>query len=368
MSIFEGEDLALRAVLFTLLLLVFIVGLTGNITVCHTFRKHSLLRTVTNLIIINTAITAIVHCLLNIPASLIYLASLDDELSRWNTSTMEYVCKANGFMNSVCLFESMFSLIVLSGSRYWCILRPTTFQSVFSKRRTLFLLCLTWLCAIALSSAPLLGWSQFSHSKGKMMCISMWKNTISYTIFITLTVFILPSFAIIGIYYKIYKHIKSHERMLKLYRIASVCHLYTQQRKNYTKSLFKDYQVTKLIWTLFVIFVASWFPYFGANLIFEFVEGDIPRSVDAMLTLTTILNTTCCPIIYGLVNRQFRKGFWESICCSKPRKVKGTRRRWARNYESTEMRSSLRTYQQTSRAHFHELNVNDIPTVCVSTV
>ena len=156
--------------------------------------------------------------------------------------------------------------------------------------------------------------------------------------------------------------------MLKLYIIACVSQVYTERRKNYTKSLFKDYQVTKLIWILFIIFVASWFPYFGVNLILEFTDSEIPRSVDAILTLTTIFNTTCCPIIYGLVNRQFRKGFWESICCSKPRKVQTTRRRWTRNWESTEMRSSLRTYQQTSRVHFHELNANDVATVCVTAV
>ena len=356
MRVFEGDCLVLRAVLFTLLLLVFIVGLTGNITVCHTFRKHSLLQTVTNLIIINTTITAIVHCLFNIPTSLYFLA-VNEELP-------EVACKVNGFMNSVCLFESMFSLLVLSGSRYWCILRPTTFQSIFSKRHTLFLLFLTWLLALALSSAPLLGWSNFIPSKEKMMCVSMWKNTISYTIFITVTVFVLPSCVIIGIYYKIYQHIKSHEKVLKLYRIVSVNQAYYNQRRtNYTKSLFKDYQVTKLIWTLFIIFVASWFPYFGVNLILESVESGIPRSVDAILTLTTIFNTTCCPIIYGLVNRQFRNGFWESICC-----IQKARRRLTRNCESTDMRSSFRTYQQTSRTHFHELNVNDVATVCVTAV
>jgi hypothetical protein len=352
--------MAFRLLVFTLLLLVFLVGLTGNITVCHTFRQHSLLQTVTNLIIINAAITAIFHCLFNIPTSLIFLA-LDNDLPL-------AACKLNGFMNSLCLFESMFSLLVLSGSRYWCILRPTTFQSIFSRKHTLFLLGTTWLVAFALSSAPLLGWSQFFQSKGKMMCISMWKDSISYTIFITLTVFILPSFAIIGIYYKIYKHIKSHEKMLKLYRIACVSQVYATQRNNYTKSLFKDYQVTKLIWTLFIIFVASWFPYFGVNLIFEFIDSDIPHIVDSILTLTTILNTTCCPIIYGLVNRQFRTGFWESICCCKTRKVLTARLPWTRNWESTEMRSSLRTYQQTSRVHFHELNPNDIAHVCVTAV
>ncbi|XP_028391045.1 melanopsin-like [Dendronephthya gigantea] len=361
MSFFEEDDVEFRAVFFTLLLLVFIVGLIGNATVCHTYRKNSLVQTVTNLIIINTAITAIFHCLFNIPLSLIYLA-LDDELPAG-------ACKANGFMNSICLFESMFSLLVLSCSRYWCILRPTTFQAIFSKRHTLFLLCITWLLAIALSSAPLMGWSQFLESKGKMMCVSMWRNSLSYTIFITLTVFIIPSFAIIGIYYKIYKHIRSHERMLKLYRIVCISQVYTPRRKNYSKSLFKDYQVTKLIWTLFIIFVASWFPYFGVNLIFESIQSAIPQGVDAFLTLTTILNTTCSPIIYGLVNRQFRKGFWENICCWKPRNVShGPRRRWNRNYDSTDMRSSFRTYQQTSRAHFHELNANDVAAVCVTAV
>ena len=360
MTAFEGEYVAFRAVLFALLLFVFIIGLIGNITVCHTYRKHSLLQTVTNLIIINSAINAIVHCLCNIPMSLIYLA-VDGGLA-------DEACKFTGFMTSVCLFESMFSLLVLSGSRYWCILRPTSFQYIFSKRHTLFLLVLTWLLALALSAAPLSGWSHFHESNGKMMCVSMWKKSLSYTIFITLTVFILPSCAIIVIYYKIYKHIKSHQNMLKLYTIACVSQDYTPRRKRYTKSLFKDYQVTKLIWTLFIIFIASWFPYFGVNLIFESIRNDIPRTVDAILTLTTILNTTCCPVIYGLVNRQFRKRFWESICCCKPRDIQNARQRRTRNFESTDMRSSLRTYQQTSRANFYELNVNDIPTVCVTAV
>lgn len=358
--IFQGDYLSLRVVLFTLLLPVFIVGLIGNITVCRTFRRNSLLQTVTNIIIINTAVTAILHCFFNIPTSLIYLA-LDRELPR-------EACRLNGFMNSMCLFESMFSLLVLSGSRYWCILRPTTFQAVFSKRRTLYLLCSTWLIAIGFSSAPLLGWSKFIYSCGKMMCISMWKDTLSYTIFITLTVFVLPSCAIIGIYYKIYRHIKLHERVLKLYRIACVSQVYTPHRKKLTKSLFKDYQVTKLIWMMFVIFVASWFPYFGVNLIFESTNSFIPRSVDAVLTLTTIFNTTCSPIIYGLVNRQFRKGFWESICCSESRNGQTARRRWPRVWDSTDKRSSLRTYQQTSRSHIHELNVNEVATVCVTAV
>lgn len=355
MSTFTDNDRDFRIALFTLLLAVLLAGLCGNATVCHTFRKNPSLRTVTNHIIINMAATAIAHCLLNIPVTLINLA-----LDRWALG--QAYCLVNGLTNSVCLFESMFSLVLLCISRYWCILHPTRFQAIFSKQRTLFMIALSWFFSFALSSPPLFGWSRYHFCQGKMMCVSMWKHSISYTSFIAIMVFLLPSFSIIAVYYKIYKHIKSHQRLLKLYTFAATAPLCpTSHRANFSKSIFKDYQITKLIWTLFIIFVASWVPYFGVNLVFEAVEGDIPRSVDAILTWITIFNTACSPIIYGLVNRQFRKGFWEGIRCFKNGEVtaKGHRRWRSRFRDSLDWRSSLRTFPQTSRTHFNELNVNE---------
>lgn len=365
MSSFAEKDRELRITFFTLLLSVFLVGLFGNIIVYSTFRKYSSLHTVTNLIIINMAATAVAHCLLNIPISLTYLA-----LDRWPLGHV--YCKVNGLTNSVCLFESMFSLVVLGSSRYWCIVHPTMFQAVFSKRHTLFMIALSWLLALILSSPPLFGWSNFQSSAGKMMCISIWRHSISYTGFITVSVFLVPSIAIIAVYYRIYKHIKSHERLLKLYTPVTTTALgpsTTVRRKHFSKSIFKDYQITKLIWTLFVIFVASWVPYFGVNLIFEFLDDVIPRSLDVILTLTTIFNTVCNPIIYVLVNRQFRKRFWDGIRCCKNtgfRKSGRQRRTANRCRDSTEMRSSWRTHQLTSRTQFHDSSVNGV--ICISAV
>lgn len=363
----DNDDQGLRITLFALLSVVFLVGVSGNAIICNTFRKNASLQTVTNLVIINMATTAIIQCLLNIPVSLTNLV-----LGRWAFG--DVYCQVNGLSSSVCLFESMFSLVVLSGSRYCCILHPTTFQATFSKRRTLSMIASSWLLAFALSSPPLFGWSDFQPGASEMMCVSMWKHSVSYTSFVAITVFLIPTCAIIAVYSKIYRHIKAHQRLLKLYTLATAVPLGNtlHRRRRSSGSVFKDYQVTKLILTLFVIFVASWGPYFAVNLIFEALEDTIPARLDVILTWSIICNTACSPIVYGLMNRQLRRGFCDSLRCLKTRAGttrESIRRQWTsmRYRDSTEARSSLRTWHQTSRANYPDANPSGV-VMCVSSV
>ena len=307
----QGNFLALRIFQAVGMCVFILTGIPGNFLVCYLVRRTRRLRTVTNLIISNLAVADLGVCLFNIPVSLVTVI-----FNRWMLT--DFVCSIAGFTNALFLFEALWSLALVSISRYWCIVQPGKFSVIFTRRRTMAMITATWFLSLFCALPPLFGWSHYAFTVGKSTCYFNLSDHLPYTITLAIVVFILPYILITVPYYRIFRFIRGHSRKMSINSLSS-------SFRKANRPTFQDFKVTKLLLVVVCVFVACWTPHIVVNLLNGFaVIQPIPRILDAISTFLAFLSSSCNPFIYGLMNKKFRKGFRAILCapCQKCAKAK----------------------------------------------
>ncbi|XP_050305848.1 orexin receptor type 2-like [Anthonomus grandis grandis] len=116
--------------------IVFIVGLFGNILVCvAVYRNHSM-RTVTNYFIVNLAVADALVILFCLPFSVVW-----DVTSTWWFGTA--MCKFVLNIQNVSVTVSILTLTFISIDRWYAICHPIAFRSTTGKAKTA--ICIIWI-------------------------------------------------------------------------------------------------------------------------------------------------------------------------------------------------------------------------------
>lgn len=287
------------------LTLFFVTGIPGNSVICFLVYRSSRLRTVTmvtNLIIGNLAVADLAVCLLKVPVSVATIVA-----GSWVLGQL--FCNVVGFINALLLFEVLYSLALVSISRYCCVVSPSKFSAFFTKRRTFFMIAGTWIFSILCALPPIFHWGYYHYEEGKATCVIAMNQSLSYTIVLAIVQFIIPFLLITVPYCKIFRFLRTHNRRLSANSITS------SFRRQSRTSLFHDFKMTKLLLIIVIFFVACWAPYSVVNLLGGFnIINPIPLGLDAVCNLLTFLSSSCNPFIYGLLNNQFQKGFRDIFC------------------------------------------------------
>ena len=194
------------------------------------------------------------------------------------------VCQIAGFFNSLLLFEALSSLALVSISRYCCVVQPSEFASIFTKKRTMLMISITWILSILCAIPPFCGWSRYLYQPSKATCVSELTEDISYTIIFAVIAFIVPFLLILIPYFKIFRFIRATSRRLSLHTLTNAPH----HRLRAYKSIFHDFKVTKLLLVVVCVFVACWTPHIITNLLGEVYYLVIDSSRGIIRTLIVI--------------------------------------------------------------------------------
>jgi hypothetical protein len=133
--------------------LVFLVSLTGNVLVIWAIYRDKQLRTNTNILVANMAVSDLVYSLVAIPQRF-----LDINLSgygRWliNGNIGLALCKILPFLQTVCLAVSFYSCIFIAVDRYHAVAHP--FRGGFSRSRLKYIMPGIWIFASVMFSGEL---------------------------------------------------------------------------------------------------------------------------------------------------------------------------------------------------------------------
>ncbi|MXQ85732.1 hypothetical protein E5288_WYG016479 [Bos mutus] len=138
----------------TVILLVGLTGMLGNLTVIYTFCRSRGLRTPANMFIINLAVSDFLMSFTQAPvffASSLYKQWLFGEAG----------CEFYAFCGALFGITSMITLTAIALDRYLVITRPLATVGMVSKRRAALVLLGVWLYALAWSLPPFFGWSAY---------------------------------------------------------------------------------------------------------------------------------------------------------------------------------------------------------------
>lgn len=299
----KGYKEPLTIALIVLYSIVFFVGLLGNIFVIITVFHYKHMRTLTNVFLVNLAISDLLVVLFCIPITL-------------GTSVYkDYVygigmCKLTSFLQGSAISVSSLSLLTISINRFIAIHRPLRARIIFSKRRVYFVIVAIWCMSFSVF-VPLLVVNEIQNTGipsffNRRICSEKWdqpNGKKSYDIMVFICIFLIPMLVMVFSYTKI---------SLVLWRTQDKA--ITQTRR----VILQRRRTVKLLICVVVIFCVCWLPYNITNIWLEFEVSQaglvVSTQVYPLLQLLGISNSAINPICYCMMSSGFQKAFLRLIC------------------------------------------------------
>uniref|UniRef100_A0AAY4BKF2 G-protein coupled receptors family 1 profile domain-containing protein n=1 Tax=Denticeps clupeoides TaxID=299321 RepID=A0AAY4BKF2_9TELE len=367
LSPYYQHSFTVAAVYTLAYLFIFLLCMTGNGLVCLIVLKNHHMRTVTNLFILNLAISDLLVGIFCIPTTLV-----DNLITGWPFSNA--VCKLSGFVQGVSVCASVFTLVAIAvdsvgallnhllspfcicWNKFRCIVYP--FKPKLNLLVAKATIGIVWLLAFAIMF-PSVIMLEVKQENGHYMvydddvnrtsplyyCYETWPNPEMrkiYTTVLFVHIYLLPLTLIILLYICI---------GAKLYTTTVLSHAEQPEAGPGVKPTIshRKVKVIKMLILVALLFMLSWLPLWTLMLLTDYArpEGDrldlLTAYVFPFSHWLAFSNSSVNPIIYGYFNENFRRGFQAACqpqagCLELQRQLisrKSSRQGWAGSLKDT---------------------------------
>ncbi|ELU16740.1 hypothetical protein CAPTEDRAFT_28758, partial [Capitella teleta] len=229
--------------------LIFLVGVVGNSLVIFIILRQKAMRTTPNIFIGSLALGDLLLLLVSVPFyGMIYT------LSDWPHG--DFLCRLNGFLVTLSLGVSIFTLTALSADRYMAIMHPMKRYTDSPSRRTVVIAAAIWLVAAVFAavegSARNIKIYKFDNAASMRICNSHPEEWGAwFTCFRTsmrFVVYFVVPIVIIGVLY------------LLMARSLWTSGSFTQQSEAAARQTETRRKVAILVLSIVVLFVICWLP------------------------------------------------------------------------------------------------------------
>ncbi|NXU00679.1 NPFF2 protein, partial [Buphagus erythrorhynchus] len=302
---------SVAAVFITSYLLIFLLCMVGNGGVCFIILWSKHMRTVTNLFILNLAVSDLLVGLFCLPTTL-----LDSIVAGWPFGSL--VCKMSGTIQGISVSASVFTLVAIAVDRFRCIVHP--FKQKLTVPTAVAIIVAIWLLAVAIMcpSAVLLQVQKEKRfqvllgsgnaTRPVFWCREEWPDPGMRRIYTTVlfaNIYLAPLSLIVVMYARISISL-SHTSMPGAGKSGQ------EQQHSVWK---RKQKAIKMLILVTLLFTLSWLPLWTLMLL-----SDYASLSDLQLQLINIYiypfahwlafsNSSINPIIYGFCNENFRRGF-----------------------------------------------------------
>lgn len=305
------QDIYLTVVTCSLIAILIVLTLLGNLLVMTAFYLYKELRTITNYFLVSLSVADLLTALLAMP---IFMVSRISKENMFPGGTVFYDVWRS--IDLICGTASIWNLCLVSLDRLLAVASPLTHLVILTPSRAKAAILLVWAISAALSGLLLLNWSH----KG---------------IAITIISFFLPLVIIIFSYVKIYQV------------TTRTCAL----RRNGGTRLKRDIHSAKQMVIVIGVFILCWVGFFVLTLILSTKKSlsyAINPAILDILKSLTYLNSCINPLLFTTVSRKFKKAITDILHC---RRV-NFRRRIMPNGNKTR-RTNMSSLLDSSFSHNH---------------
>ncbi|XP_013027998.1 neuropeptide FF receptor 1 [Anser cygnoides] len=304
---------------------IFLMCMIGNILVCFIVVKNRQMRTVTNMFILNLAISDLLVGIFCMPTTLV-----DNLITGWPFDNT--MCKMSGLVQGMSVSASVFTLVAIAVERFRCIVHP--FRQKLTLRKALVTIAVIWVLALLIMcpSAITLTVTREEHhfmvdtynnSYPLYSCWEAWPETGMRRIYTTVLfshIYVAPLALIVVMYTRI---------AFKLFKSAAPAHGARPEEPEGRKVSRKKAKVINMLIIMALFFTLSWLPLWTLMLLMDY--GCLSERQLRLVAIyvfpfahwLAFFNSSANPIIYGYFNENFRRGFQEAFrapFCSPPRR------------------------------------------------
>ncbi|XP_022798045.1 somatostatin receptor type 5-like [Stylophora pistillata] len=192
-------------------------------------------------------------------------------------------------------------MVLMALNRYYKIVKPAKYQSVFTKKFIISTALAVWATLIVLSLVCVLAFGFPNHvCPAFALPLSAYGMPIALPALLFITYFPYPVFAFC--YWKVYSAVKMHNGNLS-WQSANV----------------EDVRVSKILFITVVGFVSLWLPSQTIYLVSYYVR--LPRQLALLATLSVFSSSFINPFVYGFMNRSFRNEFKKCLSLKKKQSI-----------------------------------------------
>ncbi|KAI4875721.1 hypothetical protein NFI96_005574 [Prochilodus magdalenae] len=325
---FYLHEPSVSAIFIVSYLLIFVVCMVGNGVVCFIVLRSKSMRTVTNLFILNLAISDLLVGIFCMPTTLV-----DNIITGWPFGSL--VCKLSGMVQGISVSASVFTLVAIAVDRFRCIVYP--FKQKLTISTCTLIIIVIWVLAISIMCPSGVMLQVTKESRVSILlgdgnatrpfywCRENWPNQEMRKIYTTVlfaNIYLAPLTLIVIMYARI---------GIMLFKTAvpacasqaggsgsgsgtgsgkaSGC-----EGRGHTVSR-KKKRVIKMLLVVALLFILSWLPLWTLMMLSDYASLSehqhrvINIYVYPLAHWLAFCNSSVNPIIYGFFNENFRRGF-----------------------------------------------------------
>ncbi|XP_073686040.1 neuropeptide FF receptor 1 like 1 [Garra rufa] len=287
-------------------LLVLLLCVVGNGLICLVVIRNRNMRSVTNLFILNLAISDLLVGVFCVPTTLI-----DSLISGWPFN--QITCTMSNLIQGMSVSASVFTLVAIAVDRFIGIVYP--FHHRLRPVTALIAIIFIWLLAFAIiipSAATMtvihledMYMVQDNQVYPLLVCFEDWARADMrrvYTLIIFIQVYLVP-LGLISIMYS-----------------CIAAKLTSKLRENRVQTR-RRMKVIKMLIMVAILFMVSWLPLWTLMLLTDYQDLD-RQQIDFLSSYIfpvahwlVFFNSGVNPIIYGFFNENFRRGFQAAVGC-----------------------------------------------------
>ncbi|XP_033748809.1 LOW QUALITY PROTEIN: rhodopsin, GQ-coupled-like [Pecten maximus] len=297
--------------------IVGLLGITGNSVVIYIFSNNKSLRSPSNLLVINLAVSDLIFSAFNgFP-----LLTISSFHQKWMFGSI--TCQLYGFVGGVFGLMSINTLAAISIDRYIVITKPLQASQTMTRSKVHLMIMFVWVFSILLSVPPFFGWGAYIPEGFQTSCtfdyLTKTPRTRAFIIVLYLFGFALPLIIISICYIMIIHGVRRHDQ--KMLTLAN--NLKAEDIRANNKRAQSELKISKIAMTVTCLFIISWSPYAVIALIAQFGPAHwitpLVSELPMMLAKSSSMHN---PIIYALSHPKFRTALYKRapwmFCCCKP--------------------------------------------------
>ncbi|XP_061674182.1 neuropeptide FF receptor 1 like 2 [Syngnathoides biaculeatus] len=298
---------------------IFLLCMVGNMLVCLIVLGNHHMRTVTNLFILNLAISDLLVGIFCIPTTLV-----DNLITGWPFSNV--VCKMSGFVQGVSVSASVFTLVAIAVERFRCIVYLHNKSTIVTAKAAIgfiWILAMVIMCpaavALTVEEVPLhymVYNDDLNHTLPLYTCYENFANpkmTKVYTAVLFAHIYMIPLIIITLMYGNIGAKLCSSG---VANRMSQETNIQARSRRR-GKPVFsqKKIQAIKMLILVTLLFMLSWLPLWTVMMMADYagLERDqldlLTSYIFPFAHWLAFANSSINPIIYGYYNENFKRGF-----------------------------------------------------------
>ncbi|KAL2099653.1 hypothetical protein ACEWY4_004047 [Coilia grayii] len=316
---FYLHEPSVAAIFIASYLLIFLMCMVGNGMVCFIILRSKNMRTVTNLFILNLAISDLLVGIFCMPTTLV-----DNIITGWPFGSL--VCKLSGMVQGISVSASVFTLVAIAVDRFRCIVYP--FRQKLTISTSTLIIVIIWVLAIAIMCPSgimlqvtrehrvsiLLG--DGNKTRPFYWCRENWPNQEMRKIYTTVlfaNIYLAPLTLIVIMYARI--GITLCKTSVPASRGHSSSGGSNSRNENRQPVSRKKKRVVKMLLIVALLFILSWLPLWALMMLSDYASLTeqqhrvINIYVYPLAHWLAFFNSSINPIIYGFFNENFRRGF-----------------------------------------------------------